>query len=68
MSMKNTRMTIVLVAFALILSLSFIDNGTATVAIGSVGAITMTFITGKSFTDGRNALIQKQDNEPNLRI
>ncbi len=53
MNIKNTRMTIVIISFLLILALSFINNETAIVAISSIGAITITFITGKSYTDSK---------------
>ena len=53
MTLRSSRMTIVIIAFTLILGLSLINNPTATVAISSVGAITITFITGKSYTDSK---------------
>jgi uncharacterized membrane protein len=53
MNIKNTRMTIVIISFLIILGLSFINNETAIVAISSIGAITITFITGKSYTDSK---------------
>ena len=53
MNIKNTRMTIVIISFSIILALSFINNETAIVAISSIGAITITFITGKSYTDSK---------------
>ena len=54
MTIKNTRMITVWIGFIVILILSLINNPTATVAISSVGAITITFITGKSYTDSIN--------------
>jgi len=65
MTVRSSRMTVVLIAFAIIAGLSIVNTLASQIGISTIGLITMTFVTGKSYTDGkRESKVVRNKSEP----